>query len=280
MCGAGMGGRASSTLGFERVANPFLDPALDEQRFVEHLLGTVPPFPPYYLRMKQLNADGAPDIDGWIRSVAAGEFRSLMEAGHAVVDLRDHLAWCGGHIAGSLGLGAADQLAMWAAWVVPYDTPILLVADNDAQAGYAVRALARVGLDQVAGALAGGIGTWRKAGLPLRQTTVMSVTELHERLAGRAALNVLDVRADGEWSAGHIDGSVNVHAGELAQRLTEVPAGDTPLAVTCAGGYRSTAAVSVLERAGYDNVINVTGGMDAWAAAGLPTVQAGAEVRT
>ncbi|MHC4769176.1 MAG: rhodanese-like domain-containing protein, partial [Planctomycetota bacterium] len=189
-----------------------------------------------------------------------------------------HLAWSGGHIPESLGLGAAKQLAMWAAWVVPYDRPVLLVAENDDQAGCAVRALAQVGLDNVAGSLAGGIGAWRAEGLPVRQTIVMSVGALHERLASGAAFNVLDVRGAGEWSAGHIDGSVNVHAGQLAQRLAEVPSGDAPLAVTCAGGYRSTAAVSVLERAGHDNVINVTGGMDAWVAAGLPIVRAGVEV--
>ena len=278
MCGSGMSGRSSSTLGFERVANPYLDPALDQARFVERLLGTVPPFPPYYLRMKQLNAEGAPAVEGNVEALAVGKFRALMDSGHVVVDLRDHLAWSGGHVPASLGLGAAKQLAMWAAWVVPYDRPVLLVAENDDQAGCAVRALARVGLDDVAGSLAGGIGAWRAEGLPMRQTIVMSVGELHERLASGAAVNVLDVRGPGEWSAGHIDGSVNVHAGQLAQRLAEVPSGDAPLAVTCAGSYRSTAAVSVLERAGHDNVINVTGGMDAWVAAGLPIVRAGVEV--
>lgn len=278
MCGSGMSGRPSSTLGFERVANPYLDPTLDEAQFVERLLGTVPPFPPYYLRMKQLNAEGAPAVAANGDALAVGEFRALMDSGHVVVDLRDHLAWSGGHIPESLGLGAAKQLAMWAAWVVPYDRPVLLVAENVDQAGCAVKALAQVGLDNVAGSLAGGIGAWRAEGLPMRQTIVMSVGELHKRRASGEALNVLDVRGAGEWCAGHIEASVNVHAGQLAQRLADVPSGDAPLAVTCAGGYRSTAAVSVLERAGYDNVINVTGGMDAWVAAGLPIVRAGGEV--
>jgi hydroxyacylglutathione hydrolase len=278
MCGAAMGGRSCSTLGYERATNPYLDPALDRQGFVERLLDTVPPFPPYYLRMKQLNAEGAPPGAGVVEPLAVERFRVLADSGHVVVDLRDHLAWCGGHLPGSLAVGAADGLAVWAAWVVPYGTPILLVAENDSQAADAVRALARVGLDQVVGSLDGGIAAWRRAGLPLRQTQVISVGELHERLAGGAGVDVLDVRAAEEWTAGHIDGAVNVHAGQLAERMAEVPAGDGPLAVTCAGGYRSTVAVSVLESAGFDNIINVTGGMDAWTAAGLPTVRAGAEV--
>src|SRR5437867_1601450 len=59
MCGAGMSAQASSTLGRERATNPYLDRSLDERRFVERLLGTVPPFPAYYRRMKRVNSDGA-----------------------------------------------------------------------------------------------------------------------------------------------------------------------------------------------------------------------------
>jgi hydroxyacylglutathione hydrolase len=59
-------------------------------------------------------------------------------------------------------------------------------------------------------------------------------------------------------------------AGELAERLDEVPDDGRPLALVCASGYRSTVAASVLERAGRSDLINVTGGMSAWRQAGLP----------
>ncbi len=281
MCGAGMSGRPSSTLGYERAANPYLDPALSEDRFVEKLLGSVPPFPPYYRRMKELNAAGPPLL-GEARGplpMPPDTFQALRESGHEVIDLRDHLAWCGGHIPDSFWVGAADQLAVWAAWVIPGDASILLVAEDPAQAAYAARALVRVGIDDVAGYLAGGIAAWRTAGLPMRHTPIHSVHDVHERLTGGGAFNVLDVRADAEWAAGHIEGAHHIHGGELAGRLDELPSGDVPLAVICGSGYRSTVAASVLERAGFENVSNVTGGMSAWRAAGLPVSRGGAGVR-
>jgi hydroxyacylglutathione hydrolase len=281
MCGAGMSGRPCSTLGYERASNPYLDPSLTEDRFVEKLLASVPPFPPYYRRMKKLNSAGPPllgETPGRL-PIPPDMFQALRESGHVVLDLRDHLAWCGGHIPDSFWVGAADNLAVWAAWVMPYDAPILLVADDPHQAGYASRCLVRVGLDDVAGYLAGGIAAWRTAGLPMRHTPVQSVHDVHERLASGAAFNVLDVRGDGEWASGHVEGAHHIHGGELAGRLAELPPGDAPLAVICGGGYRSTVAASVLERAGFENVVNVTGGMSAWRAAGLPVTRAGAGVR-
>ncbi len=64
MCGAGMSGRAVSTLGFERIANPYLRADLTEDQFVEMILSRVPPFPDYYRRMKALNARGPRVLNG------------------------------------------------------------------------------------------------------------------------------------------------------------------------------------------------------------------------
>ncbi|MFQ5460071.1 MAG: MBL fold metallo-hydrolase, partial [Anaerolineae bacterium] len=92
MCGAGMGGRGTSTLGFERLANPYLAPQT-EDAFLERILASAPPFPPYYRRMKALNAAGPPilgDLPGK-QPLTPAEVGSLMTAGHVVVDLRNGL---------------------------------------------------------------------------------------------------------------------------------------------------------------------------------------------
>ena len=85
------------------------------------------------------------------------------------------------------------------------------------------------------------------------------------------ALDVLDVRREGEWQAGHIE---HVQCWPLDTFPHELPAmnRERPVAVHCKGGYRSIIACSLLERDGYRNVINVAGGFDAWHAAGLPEV--------
>ncbi len=271
MCGAGMSARPFSTLGFERIANPYLDPGLTEDAFVEKLLGASPPFPPYYRRMKTLNSAGPPTLDGLPgrREIPAPEFRALAVAGHVVVDLRDQLAFGGGHVPGSLGIGVAGSLSTWAAWVVPYDTPILLVAGSPADVEPAVRALVRVGLDDVRGSLQGGIAAWREAGFPTETVPQIDVRALHGSVAAGERPALVDVRSDAEWNGGHVEGAVHVMGGFLQDRLDEVPRGNGVVLI-CGSGYRSTVAASVLRRNGFQGVVNVTGGMQAWRRAGLP----------
>lgn len=272
MCGSGMSDRPLTTLGFERVANPYLRKGLSRDEFLERILGSVPPFPPYYRRMKQLNSDGPPTLNGLpgTTPLEIDEFRRLVGSGHVVIDLRDQLGFGAGHIPGAFGLGAGNDLSTWASWVVPYDRPILLVDGDDATIESAVRSLVRVGLDRIVGYLQGGMASWTVADLPAARTPQLSPAELHERLNHGEAWRVVDVRSDGEWQAGHIEGARHIRGGQLADRTDELKDGDTPIAVVCGQGYRSTVAASVLERAGIGPVYNVTGGMTAWERAGLP----------
>jgi hydroxyacylglutathione hydrolase len=280
MCGSGMSDRPMTTLGFERVANPYLKRGLDRAAFVAHILGNVPPFPPYYRRMKTVNSSGLPSLNGLpgLKALGVGEFRSRVDRGHVVIDLRDQLSFGGGHIPRAFGIGAGQDLSTWASWVVPYDTPILLVDAANGAAGdaarieQAVRSLVRVGLDQVEGYLAGGMEAWGAAGLPQTHTPQLTPAELHARLKAGERIRVIDVRSISEWERGHIDGARNIMGGFLADRAAELKDSNEPIAVTCAAGYRSTVAASVLERAGIGPVYNVIGGMGAWTRAGLPTV--------
>ena len=89
---------------------------------------------------------------------------------------------------------------------------------------------------------------------------------------------VLDVRTDDEWREGHLPGALHIMGGYLPERVDEVPR-DRPLVVMCGSGYRSTIAASVLERAGFTDITNLTGGMKAWKDAGLDTTQDGSPER-
>ncbi len=272
MCGAGMSGRPMSTLGFEKIANPYLDPALTKERFVEKILGSSPPFPPYYRRMKRVNSEGAKAIGETLpglEAIGVDEARRRVEEGWLVVDLRDQLAFGGAHIPGAFGIGQNKNLPSWAAWVVPYDRPILLVPKDPGTVQDAVRALLRVGFDDVRGWLDGGMSAWAEAGHPLDETPQLSSLQAHEAL--RDGLRLIDVRTKDEWKSGHAEGAIHIPGNELQDRLGELPK-DGRLAIVCGSGYRSTVMASVLERNGFDDVSNVTGGMDGWRKAGLPTV--------
>jgi hydroxyacylglutathione hydrolase len=271
LCGAGMSGRSVSTLGYERTANPYLDPALSQPAFVEKILGSVPPFPDYYRRMKRLNSTGAPSRLGRtaLRALPPADFRGSIAAGHQVVDLRDPGAFGAGHIPGSLGIGAGPSFLAWAPWVLSYEAPVVLVAPDLETARQAETELARVGIDDVRGYLLGGIAAWSAAGLPLATLPQVTPEELAERLRPGDGVRVIDLRSSDEWRRGHVPGAVHLPLPELSLRSGEL--GREPLALVCGSGYRSTVAASVLERAGFRGLHNVTGGMTAWTAAGLPT---------
>jgi hydroxyacylglutathione hydrolase len=270
MCGSGMGARPMSTLGYERVANPYLRQNLSRNDFISEILAHVPPFPPYYKRMKVLNARGAAGVEPLpgLHPVAPRDFRNLVESGHVVIDLRDQLSFGAGHIPDAFGIGADGQLSMWAGWVVPYETPLLLVASDPTEAEDAVRQLVRVGLDDVRGYLDGGMEKWIEAGYRVAHTRQATPSELADELS-RRPVEVLDVRSDEEWRSGHVPGARHVMGGYLADQVGTLPRDGTTLAVICASGYRSTVAASVLERAGFASVASVTGGMAAWQHAGL-----------
>jgi hydroxyacylglutathione hydrolase len=275
LCGAGMSGRPVSTLGYERATNPYLAPGLSEAAFVDRILDAAPPTPAYYPRMKELNAAGPPPLSELpgMMAIAAERFRDLAADGrHVVLDVRDRLAFAGAHVPGAIGIDGSDALSTWAGWLVPYGRPLLLVAAAEAAAEAAVRALVRVGHDEVVGWLEGGMGRWIAVGFPVVGLPQLSVHELAERRERADAPTVLDVRSPAEWRGGHVAGAVNLPAGDLPARLASVPAG--PLAVVCGGGFRSTAAASLLQRAGRADIFNVAGGMGAWKRAGLPIVTA------
>ena len=269
LCGSGMSERPQSTLGYERHTNPFFAvPQRDS--FVSRILGSVPPFPEYYRRMKRLNAQG-PVLLGVLpgaRAISLSEFQEgIREQEAIVIDLRRPEAFGGAHIPGSINLGAGPSFGFWAGWAVPYDRSIYLVGEDENVMEEVRRALIRVGLDRIEGFLEGGMRSWIECGCEQAHLAQISVSELHGRLAQRGF--VLDVRSDAEWKCGHIDSAQHIYAGEITQHLGEIPR-DRQVHVVCGTGYRSSMAASLLLREGYADVVNVAGGMTAWNAAELP----------
>ena len=100
--------------------------------------------------------------------------------------------------------------------------------------------------------------------------------ELRHRLSENT-INALDVRREGEWTAGHVAGAAWWPLDRFRIAPPEVDL-DIPLAVHCQSGYRSMIACSLLQRAGFKNVMNVSGGFAAWQEAQLP-VEKGSAVR-
>ncbi len=272
LCGKALNSRRSSTVGFERRFNPALV-RKPRDEWVRDLMADMPLAPPYFRRMKKVNRDG-PSILGaeprGLKRWNAQEVHARLAGQALVVDVRSKEAFAAAHIPGAISIPFGPNLPTWAGWVLPYERPILVVLDEPAQMPEVTTHLLRVGFDDVEGWLEGGLEAWATGGLPLASLTTMSVHELNQRLTkDRAGLTVLDVRTEKEWDAGHIEGALHVHGGQLEERFGEVPR-DKPVVVLCGSGYRASIASSFLKREGYADVANVIGGMSAWKAVGLP----------
>lgn len=252
LCGANLSDRPLTTLGYERFCNIFMTDQ-PEGSFVEQILSTVPEFPDYYRRMKALNSAGAP-ILGKIPGDAEldlPEFERLVAAGATVIDLRNPVAFGGGHIPGAMNIGAGGGFGLYAPWVVPPDAPVLFIGDSRNSTEEARRALVRVGVDDLRGQLKGGYNAWAEAHLPIATLPQIKLSELGSR-------TLLDVRNPAEFALNHAPGAISMPVGKLAATL---PILHTPLAVICGSGYRSSLVASLLKRAGIEDVANVTGGM-------------------
>jgi len=173
-----------------------------------------------------------------------------------------------GHVPGSINISLSGQFATWAGTLVDLKAQPVLIGDSPEQISEARMRLARIGMDEERGYLQGGVKAWEEAGYELLSAPQISVRDLREGLETQE-FRVLDVRRKPEWETGHIDGATNWPLDEFRVSLPEVDR-EAPLAVMCKSGYRSMIASSILQRAGFKNVINVIGGFDAWQNEALP----------
>lgn len=274
LCGKAIGSRSSSSLGYERRFNGALQKR-DEPEWVATLLKGMPIAPPYFRRMKKVNAEGprvlGPERPGQERFTARQVHERTCER-CLIVDVRPKEAFAAAHIPGSINIPLGHNLPTWAGWVLPYDRPTLIVPDDPADVPEVVTHLIRVGFDDVQGYLEGGVAEWETHGYDLGRLDTISVHDLASRVKGDGRPFVLDVRTDREWDDGHIEGAHHIHGGKLEERYAEVPK-DRSVAVVCGTGYRASIASSFLKREGYEEVTNVLGGMTAWKAAGLPVAK-------
>jgi hydroxyacylglutathione hydrolase len=272
-CGKKIGDQPSTTIGQEKRFN-YAFRAPDREAFRRAIFDGMPPAPSYYPVMKRVNKVGPRllrELPGG-SALSAADIAARIEGPALVIDARTPDAFSAGHIPGALFAGLGSNFTAWMGWLAPYDREIILVLNRDADYAEALTELRRIGLDQVAGYLDGGMCAWRDAGYETRTLSQMSVENLRDHRAAHD-IGILDVRSLDEWQSGHIPGANHRYAADIIRGMDEISTTDR-LAVICASGYRSTVAASVLQRQGYDNLVNVRGGMDAWQDAEFETTTA------
>jgi hydroxyacylglutathione hydrolase len=272
MCGKNMSNETSSTIGEQRKFNYALKPMTKEQ-FVSMMTADLQEAPAYFPRDAEINRAGARGLSELSPPTALSpqQVAGLLEAGHVALDVRSAAEFGEGHVPGSVNIGLGGQFAMWSGSLIPLSSSIVIVADTNAQVDESVVRLARVGIENVKGYLEGGVENWQRAGFAVDSIPQVSVNELKQKLATSDDLQVVDVRRPAEYGNGHVPRALNAPLATLDRVAGELPfQKDKPTAVICAGGYRSSAAASLLEKLGFTNLLNVAGGTGAWINAGYP----------
>lgn len=263
-CGKALGAVANSTVGYEKIRNWAFQFRGDFEGFKQNLLADQPEVPTYFGEMKKrnrLDRTLLTEVPQWpILTV-----QELPDEGdYVLIDTRHKDQFAAGHLPGAINLQNNNSLANWAGWLVPYDTDIIIVAQEDAIDQIA-RKLMRIGLDRVRGV----ITNLSDATLvDSKQVDLERVEEWKEQ-AGKI---LLDVRSRNEYRKGHIPGAQHYFLGQMADTLPE-PLKDKTLIIHCQSGDRASIAASYLEKHGFEQVYTYPGSYLEWTRAGKPTVQ-------
>lgn len=243
-CSTTRAGGVSSSIGIEKISNPALAYE-DEDAFVKGQLSGLPAYPSYYQHMGPLNLTG---LGPPILDVAVID---EIPEGATVIDARPFERYASGHLPGSLGLEVRDSFGTWVGWVTEHDTPLVLVLDEDQDAGEPLRQLSRIGYDQVLGI----------------KRPDSSFTEIYQVVdaaqvaaAAERGEQVVDVRAPAEWETGVIEGSVLTYVPDLAKAMPSDLEQDRPVWLVCGTGYRATIAAGIVQARGFEPMVLAEGG--------------------
>jgi rhodanese-related sulfurtransferase len=272
MCGRNISADRFSTIGRERQLNYALRPMARDE-FVRLMTADLPPRPEYFAKDVELNRQGAGALSDLppLPALSPTAAERMRRNGTVLLDTRSASDYGAGHIPGSLNIGLAGQFAAWAGALIGADSEIVLVCEDEKKASESRMRLARIGFERVAGYVEDGVDGWVRDGRALHMTPQITVFDLREEMQ-RDDLVVLDVRRPAEWEASHIPGALHFPLDGLQHSMRALDR-DCSLAVHCKSGYRSAIAASLLQSAGFSHVMNVSGGYDAWIAAGFPATE-------
>jgi len=256
--GAGLSGKTSSTIGYERTHNPLLE--ADEGPFVGELLRDLPPRPPNLARVIELNRARTPAAPPPVPALDEDALAHEIAAGAHVIDGRPPTAFDAGHLPGAINLPAGRSQGTRAGWVLDPDERVIVIGTDHDHARKVASGLHVVGLWGVVGLAVGEPERWRDAGLDVRQTSSWDVATLAEKLR-RGQIQLVDVREPDEWAAGHVQGSHSLPLHRLKDPDALALNGTSgAVAVACAGGMRAAFAASVIRGRTQSEVIRIAGG--------------------
>ncbi|MCA9058765.1 MAG: MBL fold metallo-hydrolase [Planctomycetaceae bacterium] len=277
LCGKNLSNETVSTIGEQKKYNYAMRP-MTKQEFMDIVRADQPDAPEYFVYDAIRNRQERPSLEETmqktVRALSVDEILQLQAEGAQLLDVRDGIDFEGGHLKGSLNVALDGKYATWCGSLLSHDKPIVIIAETSGEEE-AVMRLGRIGYDNVAGYLDGGMHVLESQPELVETTDRITAMALHQQLQSAEPPLILDVRSPQERETnGVIEDSLNIPLNHLEDRLTEIPT-DRPLVVHCAGGYRSVIACSVLQK-NHFRCTDMVGGFQAWKTSKLPISEAAA----
>ena len=258
-CGKNIGSETSSTIGQQKATNYALQ-SISKEAFIKEVTEGLLAPPPYFFKDVMMNKQGYESLDVVLtnstQALEAATLSKKVQEGAVLLDIRNPSVFAQEHIKGAINIGLNGQFAPWVGTIVPPNSTIVLVADEE-KVEEAIIRLARIGYDDVIGFLAGGMPAWEGETASVEDVSPKTATTI----INNHTHQILDVRKPAEVEAAHVLGSKHIRLQELSDRLSELDK-EHPIAIYCAGGYRSMIAASILKKQEFKHITNIQGGFN------------------
>jgi glyoxylase-like metal-dependent hydrolase (beta-lactamase superfamily II)/rhodanese-related sulfurtransferase len=274
-CGKKMSKETTDTLGNQKRTNYALRADMTREEFVKELLTGLTNPPGYFPKNVLMNIQGYESLDTVMergnKALSVEEFELVANETHALVlDTRDPEVFAKGFIPNSINIGIDSNFAMWVGeMIADIKQEILIVAEPGREEEAIIR-LSRVGYDHAIGFLNGGFNAWKDASKEVDSVNRISAETFASQYDSKPL--VFDVRKKSEFDSEHVVDAINIPLNEINNHLAEFPK-DKPFILHCAGGYRSMIAASILKSRGWEDFVDVEGGMSAILKTSVPKTE-------
>lgn len=274
-CGKKMSKETTDTLGNQKRTNYALRADMTREEFVEELLTGLTNPPGYFPKNVLMNIQGYESLDTVLergnKALSVEEFELVANETHALVlDTRDPEVFAKGFIPNSINIGIDSNFAMWVGeMIADIKQEILIVAEPGREEEAIIR-LSRVGYDHAIGFLNGGFNAWKEASKEIDLVNRISAETFASNYDSKPI--IFDVRKKSEFDSEHVVDAINIPLNEINNHLAEFPKAK-PFILHCAGGYRSMIAASILKSRGWEDFVDVEGGMSAIAKTSVPKTE-------
>jgi glyoxylase-like metal-dependent hydrolase (beta-lactamase superfamily II)/rhodanese-related sulfurtransferase len=242
LCGKGMSEDASSsTLGNERVGNWAFKKQTEEQ-FINHLLDSQPFIPHYFGYNVGVNKNGAKNLRSALGGIEYKVDVKTVNQGALIIDIRDESEFKKNHLPGSINIMATSETSKFETWlgsIVRPDEKFHIVVDSIEHAEGVLQRAAKIGYE------ANVETVFTLDDKDLEKSMGFNLEDFKKNTDN---YTIVDIRNDSEVFEGKFfESAISIPLHQLREKANEIPT-NKPIVVHCAGGYRSAAGASILER--------------------------------